>query len=115
MPKKVTKNAATGHKQQAAATSDKEYASYSDDAGEAVAGDAAGAEDPLSPGGGAALARTGSRHGLAYDALVAWGVPHRMLRRAWIVGAGDPDQVRAAAESARASLWQPSRESLAAS
>ena len=38
---------------------------------------------------GSSLVRQLSRHGPEYDALLQKGIPRRMLRRAWVVAAGD--------------------------
>ena len=36
--------------------------------------------------------RQRSQRGPAYDELLGKGIPHRMLRRAWVVADGDPEE-----------------------
>ena len=55
-------------------------------------------------GGGAGLVRQRSRRGAAYDELLDKGIPHHMLRRAWVVADGDPE---GAMSFVRANFDQP--------
>ena len=71
--------------------------------GEWSSGGAGGAGAAGAAGGGG-LARQRSRRGPAYDELLDKGIPHHMLRRAWVVADGDPE---GAMDFVRANFDQP--------
>ena len=61
-------------------------------------------ESGVAGSGRAGLVRQHSRRGPAYDALLERGIPHHMLRRAWVVADGDPEGAMA---FVRANFDQP--------